>query len=155
MPADSGAFRIFSYEGLLKCAGSEPGEVLGPCPDASQKFRHILSLGQPSAVKVVAPAVRHDPAFAGKTLEFELPKRQVSNVVQQKTFFVFTEETRLILKALGNGIFAEKIECQAIAWHAMISGRLSSRQACDRRDRLVRALPPWSPFCGDPATGTG
>ena len=45
MPADGGAFGIFRYEGLLKFTGSEPGEALGPGPDAGQKFRHVLGLG--------------------------------------------------------------------------------------------------------------
>ena len=123
MPADRRAGRIFGDKHLLDRSGRETGKGFRARAKAGEKFRHILRFGKAAAVKIIAPAERHDPALPGKALKLELPEWQGHDKLQKELFFLLAQEIRLISETCGKSIISKKIERAASAWHAFFSGQ--------------------------------
>jgi len=91
MPADPGARRVLGHENLLEAAGRNAGECLGTGPNRSQKFRHVLSSGETTAIEIIAPAKRNGTALAGEAAEFKLPEWKRLDIGQKRTLFISKE----------------------------------------------------------------
>ena len=154
MPADTGAWRIFRDENLLKAAGRVFREGFCARAKPDQKFRHVVRLREAAAIEIVTPAERDRPAFAGEAVKFEFPERKAFRLTQEALLFPGTEEVRLILHAFRKVGFAEEIEGRVTCGHSSFSVRKLLR-VCGRPGRLVPPLPWSSPCGGDPEKASG
>ena len=99
MPSDRGSRTILGDQDLLHVRKDETRSGLNLAVDVEQKRRNRNCRHDFVAAEIVPPAERHNPTFAFKTVELELLKGEIRNLIHQPAFVPVGNGFRAVVEA--------------------------------------------------------